>query len=127
MSDDELLANPVGTLTRLSNTDSHIPPSELLATAVESGDETLPSAELDISEALGAVVVLVTDESHVSDIAAGEEIGDLGLGGIERKIADVRGIRRLVRDGELMAAGLIGFLKSERWLGGQGNGTSPLE
>lgn len=100
-------------LTGLSNADSHIASGELRTAAIEGSNKTLTSAELDVSEALGAVVHLVADESHVGNIAVSEEVGDLSLGGIEGEVANVSGVRRLVGNGELGAAGLVGFQMSE--------------
>lgn len=91
--------------TWFGDADSDISALELRAREVKSLLQALDGAKLDISEAFRLSVQLVLDNANVSDLAAGEEVVHVALGGVEGQIAQVGGIRGLGGEGELLAHG----------------------
>lgn len=76
---------------------------ELRARQVKSLFQPFDTAKLDVAEALGLSVQLVLDNADVGDLAAAEKVVYVTLGGVERQIAQVGGIRGLRGEGQLLA------------------------
>ena len=93
-------------LTWISNADSDVASLELGARESKSLDETLACAELGITEPLWLHLHLVLDDADVDAVASVEEVLDILLGGIERKVAEMGGIRWLIWEWELLADGV---------------------
>lgn len=90
-------------LTRISNLDLHHASLKGFAIQGESLLKTLDITKLDISKALGPLVLTVFDNANVGDVAVAEEVGDALDRSIVREVADVRGVRGLV--GERLGTG----------------------
>lgn len=90
-------------LTRLRNADSDVSALELAAGEGEGLLQAVYRAELDVSESLGLAVELVLDDAHVGDLAVGEEVVDITLGGVEGEVAQVGCVRGLRGEGQLLA------------------------
>ena len=89
--------------TRLGNADPDISALEGRARQVESLLQAIKRAKLNITETLGLAVQLVLDNAHVSNLALGEEVLDIALGGVEGEVAQVGSVRGLRGERELLA------------------------
>jgi hypothetical protein len=89
--------------TRFSNANPDISALELRARQSESLLQALNRAKLNVTEAFRLAVQLVLDNAHVRDLALGEEVVDIALGGVEGQVAQMGSVRGLRREGELLA------------------------
>lgn len=89
--------------TGLGDADAHVAALELGAGQVESLLQAVERAKLDVAEALGLAVELVLDDAHVGDLAVGEEVVDIALGGVEGEVAEMGCVRGLGGERELLA------------------------
>ena len=89
--------------TGLGDADAHIAALELGAGQVERLLQAVERAEFDVAKALGLAIELVLDDAHVGDLAVGEEVVDIALGGVEGEVAQMGRVRGLRGEGELLA------------------------
>lgn len=90
--------------TGLGDADAHIAALELGAGQVERLLQAVERAEFDVAKALGLAIELVLDDAHVGDLAVGEEVVDIALGGVEGEVAQMGRVRGLRGEGELLAS-----------------------
>lgn len=90
-------------LTWVGDTDPNISALEWCAGKLQRLFQAVKSAELDVSEAFRLPLQFVLYDAHMSDITSAEEILNVALCSIKRQVAQMRSIRRLRREGKLLA------------------------
>ena len=87
-----------GLRTRICDLDLDIPAAERRAVKLESPLQAIDVGELGVAETLGAVGLAVLDQADAGDVAAVEEIADIGLRDLVVEVTEVGKVRRLIRD-----------------------------
>lgn len=75
--------------TWLCNANADGSPLKGCAGEGESFLQALNRGKFDVAEALRSVVQLVLDNTDICDFAVGEQFGDVGGTGVERKVSDM--------------------------------------
>lgn len=88
----------VGLRTRIRDLDLDIPAAERRAVELESPLQAINVGELGVAETLWAVGLAVLDQADASDVAAVEEVANIGLRDLVVEVTEVGKVRRLVRD-----------------------------
>lgn len=65
--------------------------------------QSISGGELGITKPLGLHLHLVLDDADICAFAPSKEVGDIGDGGIKRKVSEMYGVRWLVWEGEFFA------------------------
>jgi hypothetical protein len=79
-------------LTWFSDTDTDVPALELCAGQVECLLQTIDGAKLDVAETLGLTIHLVLDNAHIGNLAVGEEVVYVTLGGVEGQVTQMSSV-----------------------------------
>jgi hypothetical protein len=93
-------------LTRLCDAGTDRPSLERRAGQVQSLLQALDGLKLHISEALGGLGQLVFHNADICHTTSSEKLGDIGLGSLERKVANVASVRGLGREIERLSDGI---------------------